>query len=311
MYQQAPNFSHEALLYEGSEGLLAGAVPFLREGIAAGEPILVAIGAEKIALLRAALGADADRVQFVDMAVIGHNPARIIPAWSDFLAAHHRPGGGIRGIGEPIWSGRSATELVECQLHESLLNLAFAEVDGFRLLCPYDTAALDPGVIHEACCSHPATLEGAELRPSRAYREAAQLLAPYDSPLPPPPVSTRILAFELDGLSDVRRLVHECAARAGLAERRSQDLVLAVGELAANSIRHGGGHGVLRSWRDNGSLICEVRDRGHIHDPLAGRHRPTPEQLSGRGLWIANSVCDLLQVRSGAQGTAIRAHMEV
>ena len=56
------------------------------------------------------------------MAVLGHNPARIIPAWRDFADAHAGP---IRGIGEPIWPGRGADELVECQLHESLLNVAF------------------------------------------------------------------------------------------------------------------------------------------------------------------------------------------
>ena len=85
--------------------------------------------------------------------------------------------------------------------------------------------------------------------------------------------------------------------------------MLAVAELAANSIRHGGGRGILRIWRDGGTLVCEVRDRGRIDDPLAGRHVPDAERLGGRGLWIANAVCDLVQVRSTAQGTAVRLHM--
>jgi anti-sigma regulatory factor (Ser/Thr protein kinase) len=306
-----PDFSHEALLYEGTDGFLAGTLPFVREGLERGEPILVAVGAQKLARLREALGADAGRVRFEDMAVLGHNPARIIPAWHDFLARQHRPGGGIRGIGEPIWAGRSATELVECQLHESLLNVAFAGVRGFRLLCPYDVTALDAGIVHEACCSHPVLVEGVEPRPSRAYRVAEELLAPFQSPLPPPPAQARLLGFELDTLADVRRLTEHSAARAGLELSRAQDLVLAVGELAANSIRHGGGRGILRIWQDGGTLVCEVRDRGRIGDPLAGRHAPGIEQLNGRGLWIANSVCDLVQVRSGRQGTAVRVHMAV
>ena len=127
-------FHHEALLYEGPDDFLAGALPFIREGLERGEPVLVAVGAEKIAALRDALGpSDA---AFVDMAVLGHNPARIIPAWRDFRARHDGP---IRGIGEPIWAGRGGAELVECQLHEALLNLAFDGADEFRLLCPYDT----------------------------------------------------------------------------------------------------------------------------------------------------------------------------
>ena len=236
------------------------------------------------------------------MAVLGHNPARIIPAWREFADAHPGP---IRGIGEPIWSGRDATALVECQLHEALLNVAFADRADFRLLCPYDTDALNGNVIHEACCSHP-LVDG---EPSRAFRDAERLLAPFDSPLPPPPATARILGFELDTIVEVRRLVEHSARRAGLPPEREQDLVLAVSEMAGNSIRHGGGRGILRIWRTDEALVCEIRDRGHIADPLAGRVKPDLERQDGRGLWLANAVCDLVQIRVGANGTAVRAHM--
>ena len=89
------------------------------------------------------------------MEVVGRNPARIIPAWSRFVADHAGSGGGMRGIGEPIWAGRTDAELSECQLHESLINLAFAAADDFRLICPYDTDALPEDVIAEARRSHP------------------------------------------------------------------------------------------------------------------------------------------------------------
>jgi anti-sigma regulatory factor (Ser/Thr protein kinase) len=289
-------FRHEALLYRGPSDFLAGSLPHIRAGLAAEEPVLVAVDTGKIRSLRGALGADANRVEFADMAVVGRNPARIIPAWREFADAHPGP---IRGIGEPIWSSRGESELIECQLHEALLNVAFADRAGFQLLCPYDTGALAGNVIHEACCSHP-HVGGA---PSRAYRD--DLLAPFDSPLPPPPATARILGFELDTVAEVRRLVEHSARRAGLSTERAQDLVLAAGELAANSIRHGGGRGILRVWTTEDALVCEIRDRGRIADPLAGRVRPEPEQLHGRGLWIANSVCDLVQVRAGA----VRAHM--
>jgi anti-sigma regulatory factor (Ser/Thr protein kinase) len=293
-------FSHEALLYEGPDGLLAGTLPFIREGLERNEPILVAVGAQKIARLREALGVDAERVEFADMAVLGHNPARIIPAWHEFLARHSRP---VRGIGEPIWAGRSGPELIECQLHEALLNVAFADTQGFTLLCPYDVTALDESVVHEACCSHPTVNE----QPSHAFRAAERLLAPFESPLPPPPAQARLLGFELDSIGEARRLTRQCAAE--LEGERAEDLVLAVAELAANSIRHGGGRGILRIWHDGDTLVCEVRDRGRIRDPLAGRHVPKAEWIGGRGLWLANAVCDLVQVRSTAQGTAVRLHM--
>jgi hypothetical protein len=37
-------------------------------------------------------------------------------------------------------------------------------------------------------------------------------------------------------------------------------LVLAVDEVATNSLRHGGGRGTLRIWRDADAVVCEVRD---------------------------------------------------
>jgi anti-sigma regulatory factor (Ser/Thr protein kinase) len=103
--------------------------------------------------------------------------------------------------------------------------------------------------------------------------------------------------------------VARAADRAGFVPQRTQDLVLAVNELAGNSTRHGSGRGVLRVWREDEMLVCEVRDRGRIADPLAGRQRPDHESEGGWGLWIVNQVCDLVQVRSGSDGTVVRAHM--
>ena len=85
--------------------------------------------------------------------------------------------------------------------------------------------------------------------------------------------------------------------------------MLAVNEVATNSVRHGGGRGMLRIWQEPDALICEVRDGGRIDDPLAGRRRPGGAQIGGYGLWLANQVCDLVQVRSYADGSAVRVHM--
>ena len=87
------------------------------------------------------------------------------------------------------------------------------------------------------------------------------------------------------------------------------EFVLAVHELASNSIVHGGGIGVVRAWQDDGAAVCEVRDRGRFDDPLAGRRPPRPGQLGGWGLWIANVACDLVQIRTGAEGTTVRVRL--
>lgn len=107
----------------------------------------------------------------------------------------------------------------------------------------------------------------------------------------------------------MRELVAGRAADAGFSTEMSDDLVLAVGEVTANSMVHGGGEGVLRIWREDTALICEVRDEGAIDDPLAGRERPVIGQRGGCGLWLANQLCDLVQIRTVAAGSVVRLHM--
>lgn len=304
---QALTFSHEALLYSGEQGFVDGLAPFIREGVEHGEPVLVVVGTRKIGLLCEALNGHAEHVLFADMAGVGANPARIIPAWEEFVARH--PGQAVRGVGEPIYPERGPAELVECQRHEALLNLAFAASPAWRLVCPYDVTALDPVVIDEALRTHPTVLEDGRLRPSDRFYGNDRIAMPFTMPLPPAPAGAEEIVFDGDSLAEARRRVSWRATHAGLGLLRTSDLVLAVNELLTNSVRHGGGSGVLRIWQDDSMLFCEVRDRGRIGDPLADRRRPDPEQTGGRGLWMANQLCDLVQLRSIGDENVIRVSM--
>ena len=87
--------------------------------------------------------------------------------------------------------------------------------------------------------------------------------------------------------------------------------MLSVSEVASNSVRHGGGSGLLRVWCERAALFCEVHDQGKIDHPLAGRVIPADGQPYGRGLWIANQLCDLVQIRSSAAGTVVRMQMRL
>jgi anti-sigma regulatory factor (Ser/Thr protein kinase) len=300
---------HEALLYAGVEEFLDQTVPFVEAGLAAHEPVMVAVPRVRLDALRARLGAHAAEVLLVDMEDIGTNPARIIPAWRDFIDTHSDRRGGLRGIGEPVWAGRSNDELVECQHHESLLNVVLADVPDMYLLCAYDTQALPEAVIEEALHSHPTLVhEGRHYRSPR-YEPPGAHLGPLAQPLRECDVAPEELMFSEDDLASVRRLVAERAARARLAPERAEGLVLAAHEIASNSVRHGGGQGRILVWEDDQALVCEVRDAGHIREALAGRVRPPRDTMGGRGLWIANQLCDLVQIRSGRAGSAIRLHM--
>jgi anti-sigma regulatory factor (Ser/Thr protein kinase) len=302
-------FRHEALLYAGADGFLEGTLPWIRDAVTAEEPILVVVSAAKIARLREELGAAAaERVTFADMADVGINPARIIPAWREFVDAHAGRGRRLRGIGEPIWAERTPAELVECQRHEALLNLAFASAEDFWLLCPYDVDALEPDVIDKAHHSHPVVVADGASRNSSTYHDLRAVAAPFVAPLPDPPPGADELPFASGTLAGLRQFVQMRADGAGLPAARGGDLVLAVNEVATNSIRHGGGGGVLRIWQDADALICEVSDAGRIADPLAGRHRPASGQSGGHGLWLCNQLCELVQVRTFATGSVVRLH---
>jgi anti-sigma regulatory factor (Ser/Thr protein kinase) len=117
--------------------------------------------------------------------------------------------------------------------------------------------------------------------------------------------------FGLDDLHDVRALVAAAATAGGLAPGRTNDLVVAASELAANSVLHGGGRGLASVWREEGAILVEVADAGTITDSTVGRVRPDPASQNGRGLYIANRLCDEVAIDSGATGTRIRLRMEV
>ena len=300
-------FRHEALLYEGSDDFVREMTSFAREGLDLGEPVLVVVIPPKIDLLREALGDRAADVRFADMSEVGRNPSRIIPVWQEFVATHAN-GGRVRGIGEPIWAGRTEEEITESQRHEALINLAFTGAPAY-ILCPYDVTGLDPSVIDESFRSHPMMVTNGSAGPSDSYRGLDEIAKPFDSPLPRPPGRQVRLAIEPGELEAIRRFVAGYACDAGLSRPRTHDLVLAVNELTTNTLKHSGGGGQFRMWHENGSIVAEVRDAGRIEPPLAGRKAPSVGQESGMGLWIVNQLCDLVQVRVSDAGSVVRVHM--
>jgi anti-sigma regulatory factor (Ser/Thr protein kinase) len=302
-------FRHEALLYAGEDQFVDRCASFVRGGLEAGEPTLVVAVGGKLAGLREELGADASAVHFADMAEVGRNPARIIPAWHDFVERNAAPGVGLRGIGEPIFPEREAPELVECERHESLLNLAFADAERFWLLCPYDVDALPADVIEEARRNHPFVANGERRELSVDYRGTEAIPAALDSELPAPRGPVAELRFEAGALEPLRRFVSEQGLAAGLSRTGALDLVVAANEIAANSLKHGGGEGILRIWPEPGKLLCEIRDRGRLDDPLVDRRPPRMDRPGGRGLWLANQLCELVQVRSGGDELIVRLHV--
>jgi anti-sigma regulatory factor (Ser/Thr protein kinase) len=302
-------FHHEALLYPGAAEFMTGVLSFLRPALDAGHPALVVLTMAKIDAVRNALGPAAEKVTFADMTDAGGNPGRLIGVWQRFIDGH-ADASEVRAVGEAVFPGRSPAELAECSRYEELLNVAFGTATPLRVLCPYDVPALPEPVIQDARRTHPYLTTG---RPGDEQASAdfrpADVADFYGRPLPPGPGDAASMMFERGGLGSLRAFVTARAEQAGLGQRPVTALVAAVNEIATNSLQHGGGHGELRMWTDDGWLLCEVSDQGHLTAPLAGRVPPAAGQ--GAGLWLANQLTDLVQIHSTSGGTAVRVHQKL
>jgi anti-sigma regulatory factor (Ser/Thr protein kinase) len=300
-------FVHPALFYRDPAEYIAGTVAFIRDGLATGEPVAVAVPRPRLELIIAELGYDAARTTLIDMGQAGRNPGRIIPSVLRAFADQY-PRQRTRIIGEPIWAERSDAEYPACVQHEALINLAFADRP-VTILCPYDVSTLSESVLADANTTHPVIMDSSGARASADYDPTVGIAA-GNVTLPVRPRCTQLI-FSADTLRAARRYAMAQARRVGMSERRVLDVELVVSELASNSVIHGGGRGSLWIYPDDGYLVCEVRNAGTIADPLAGRRPVAPEESRGRGLLLVNQLADLVRVHMTADATAIRAYLRL
>ena len=300
-------FAHPALLYRNDEEYLAGTVPYIRDGLAAGEPVAVAVPGANLRLIRDALGADAERVLLRDMTVAGRNPGRIIPTVLLAFADAH-PGRRVRLVGEPIWAGRSVTEYPACAQHEALINAVFAG-RAATILCPYNTELLDPVWVADAHQTHPVMVDAVGEYDSLRYHDPIAVAAGFNLPLADPPAGAAAMVVDVHSLPAARHFITAYATHAGVPPVRIGDVVLAVNELATNAAEHGGGSGELSVWTLGDYLVCQLADRGRFRDPLAGRIPVPADVPGGRGLLLVNQLCDLVRMHTTPAGTIIRIHV--
>jgi anti-sigma regulatory factor (Ser/Thr protein kinase) len=294
--------SHAALFYRGQPEYTDRIAAFVRAGLDQGEPALLALPGDRIRMIDASVAGAPGEVAFTDITELGRNPARIIPEVRSFADKH--PGQRVRFVGELVWPGRRPAEIREAARHEALLSLAFTPAEA-TILCPYDASGLPDHVLADARRWHQEPTVSAAA--ATTWRHA--LPPECDQPLGAPPATAEGVAYETD-LAPVRRLVERHARHAGLTRERTVDLVLAANEIAANTISHTAAGGVLHVWHTGEEILCQVHDTGRITDPMAGRIRHGPDDR-GHGLWLVNQVCDLVELRSGEDGTTVRIHMRL
>ena len=300
------SYRHEAFLWSGRTEYVAGLVPFVLDGLDAGETVVVAVTPEHARWLSDELGPRMAEVELVDLRWLAQNPARIVPALQELLDAACGPGRPARAVGEPIWPGRSPAEVRESELNEALLNLAIDPDLPFWLVCPYDVEHLDPAQIEDAARSHPVLATPTSYVGSGRYRGRDHARELFTADLPPlgPPVADRWVTEQT-----LWTAAEEVTWRASSSLFSDVVVTLAdvVPRLIVDSVRRGAPRARLRVWDTPDELVCEVADRTVVDDLLMGRRRPRPDQDDA--LWLANQTFDLVQVRSGTRGTSVRLHL--
>lgn len=304
--QTTGEFRHEAVLHRDGTALLADAVRFLTEGVDAGQSVMVQASASVLKRLAPALGAAAHGVRLVDLDELGTNSARSTDVWLGF-AAENGAGRPARGLAVPAWHARRPAVVAEQQLAEALLCAAIDPDTPLWLRCAYDLERIDSATLRHVGCSHPYLVLGAVRRPSRRYAGLIHLQVLFEQRLPAPAASgLRFTFVRTADLATVRRRVQAHTGAAALGANAADNLTFAVHELAVDALTYGGGPSTLLLGRERAALVCEVRDSGHMSVPATTPRHSGPNPPHRRGLWLANQLCDLVQVRSGSWGTAAR-----
>lgn len=293
--------------YGSPDELLTSTLEFIRAGLAAGEAVLVASAGPYLQRLRLQVGAGGDRVTWTGMSGAAINPRRITAAMRGFADEHRgRP---VRLVQEPAWHLCPPDQLCEAIRHETLVNLALGG-SPVTVLCAFDQQLASEAVA-AVTDTHPLIVRDKRWLPSPSF--AADLPVPRecDQPLPSPPAGAAMLTYRHDQ-AGVRQFTAQQARLAGLPPERVTDLVIAVGEVAANTLAHTDGPGRLWLWSADGVVFCQIHDSGELSDPLAGSFLPDPGALGGgRGLWVVNQLCDLVEIRTGPAGTTVRLRVNL
>ena len=240
-------FLHSALIYGSDDAFAEVAVPSLRQGIAAGEPVLVAVQGPNVEGLRSALGDEPDGVTLLTVEEWFETSARTrdkLVRW-----ANESEAGRARVLVEPPWPTGSEARVRDWARHEAVTNVAFEgmEVD---LICAHDSRVLPAEIIEHARHTHPLLAEPGGHAASEGYEEPDDFCRLLDSRVEPiggEPAAS--VDFDLAGLHGVRGLVGSAAAAVGISGVRAEGLVLAVNEIASNAVVHGSPPATLRSGR--------------------------------------------------------------
>jgi anti-sigma regulatory factor (Ser/Thr protein kinase) len=304
-----PNrFVHKALIYGSDQEFMDVALPFVEQGLESREPTLVAVQERRIENLRAALGAISGELTLIPAEEWYVTSARTRDKFARWAVERVRDGGRVRLMGEPPWTLGHEARVRDWARHESVVNVAFASLP-VTFICPYDARVLPQEVLDHARETHPEIVSAAGVSPSSSYEDPRDFCERLDSTVEVQSREPSLeMMFGLGDLQSVRRLIGSFAIDAGFSGPRTEEIVLAVNEIATNALLHGQPPATVRAWNADDEIILEVVDAGEgIPDSLAGQLPPPAQGLGGRGLWLTRLLCDAVEI-CNAGGCTVTVH---
>jgi anti-sigma regulatory factor (Ser/Thr protein kinase) len=286
-------------VYESDDEYVAATTGFLKEGLDAGEGAIVANTRDGLAMMRDALGADAERVAFVDVSAVYTRPAHTVARYYGTFLEHLQNAPTVRAVANGQF-GATPEEWREWMAYEAITNVAYAHLPVW-VVCAYDAGRLPDPVIDIARRTH-AELLADDWHASDEFEDPRTLvrsLTPEPEPVP------GLRSFAAPDLESFREgLAGELKAER-VPDAKALEMLVAGTEVAANALNHGDGISEVRAGRAHGRFVCEVIDRGSgFDDPVTGYL--APREGTGTGLWVARQLAWRLECFQSPKGFTVR-----
>ncbi|HEU4514338.1 MAG TPA: sensor histidine kinase [Nocardioidaceae bacterium] len=308
MRTQDRKVQHDVILYDDDFDLVSAAIPFVRDGIEAGEVVMINTLTNPVTPLLRAMFADEEQVVIADHPVYS-TPAAALDGYRRIMEKGLAEGAaGYRAMGY-IDFDSSHLPWQEWLRYEAAVNRVFADFP-FRTLCPYDVSLVPTTITDPVMRAHTGLVTPEGWVANQHYVDPEELVTREELRTPPLPIQSgtpRMVLQPSRDLMELRMELYAATMFTGLPRVKVDDFVKAVGEVVTNAHKHGADPVRLRLWAADATLACTVTDQGEgITDPLAGYARPRNPSDGGLGLWAARQLVDVLDYEHGPDGFTVR-----
>jgi anti-sigma regulatory factor (Ser/Thr protein kinase) len=296
-------FTHELVLHHGPAELIDLMVPFMRDGAAVGDRVVV-VGEPRFVHDLLAAAPDVPDVLAVPHVGRERHPGRDLHEFQQLLPTLQEAGSRVRVVNQmPTMTHH---QWHAWRRYEAAANFALAP---YRVwgTCAYDTDRLDARMLEDLRASHSYVKTSAGRRASDDFARLGDHIRTYLD-LPPHPIEQTqpLLSLQNPSPAAARQAIRSVARAFGLTPTATESAVLAVSETVTHGSLHGREPVSLRIWADDGRITVAVNDSGTGPHPLVGLLPVPVDSDSGRGMWILHQVLADLQHRTDRDGYTVR-----